>query len=166
MHFQSGNVIPHGRLALAFPLAFDFAFAFAFATALGAAFAFAIALDVAAFAFAFGRGGGAEDRLCELEAELEAEELISVAFLLDDAPPPDMAYFEVYSSHLLVYNAFDFRYKDAAAWFSGSEKFGSVSREDIESITFCSDSAGDHDDLRTSRQISPRSFTFGWKICV
>jgi len=88
-----------------------FAFAFALAVALGAALIFATAFAFGvALAFAFGLGDDAEGALWELDsldAEVEAEELISAAFLLDEdansgQAPFAIAYFVVYSWHLLL----------------------------------------------------------------
>ncbi|CAK0867244.1 unnamed protein product [Prorocentrum cordatum] len=91
------------------------------------------------------------------------------AFLFVPVPwaeAPPMAWRRVISRHRASYSGRLFRYNVAAAWSRGSEKFGSVSSEEMERRTFCRDSTGDHLSFRMSRQMSPPPLTLGWKMGV
>ena len=72
------------------------------------------------------------------------------------------AYFAVHSCAVLTYFAWSVLYWRAMSGTSGSSGLGSVSREQMESSTFEMVSAGDHCDLRMSRQMPPEELMLGW----
>jgi len=73
-----------------------------------------------------------------------------------------IAYFLVHSFASSVYLCRSVLNILAISGTSGSSGFGSHSREQMESSTFEMVSAGDHCDLRISRQMLPLELMFGW----
>lgn len=77
-----------------------------------------------------------------------------------------IAYFCVHSLACLLYFSLSDLQICAISGTKGSSGLGSQSREHIDNKTFDTVKAGDHWDLRMSRQILPLLFIFGWQIFV
>jgi len=72
-----------------------------------------------------------------------------------------MAYLRVHSLAQSLYFEMSVLYNLAISGTSGSSGLGSHNKEQIERSTFETVSAGDHWDLRISRQIAPLLLIFG-----
>ena len=73
-----------------------------------------------------------------------------------------MAYFYVHSAAFWSNFALSVLYRWAISETNGSSGFGSVSREQIESRTLDTVSAGDHADCKISKHIAPFELILGW----
>jgi len=83
-------------------------------------------------------------------------------FFDEDLSPNHIAYFLVHSRASSVYLSLSVLNILAISGTSGSSGLGSHSKEQMESNTFEMVSAGDHCDLRISRQMLPLELMFGW----
>ena len=82
---------------------------------------------------------------------------------VDEKVPFDhIAYFRVHSRASSVYLSLSVLKILAISGTSGSSGFGSQRREQIDSNTLEIVSAGDHCDLRMSKQMEPLEFMLGW----
>lgn len=73
-----------------------------------------------------------------------------------------MAYFFVHSLAHSLYFTKSVLYSLAISGTRGSSGLGSHNKEQIDNNTFDTVSAGDHCDLRMSRQMAPFEFMLGW----
>jgi len=73
-----------------------------------------------------------------------------------------MAYLCVQSLASWLYLSLSVLYMRAISGTNGSSGFGSVSSEHMDKRTLLMVSAGDHCDLRISRQMLPLLLMFGW----
>ena len=77
-----------------------------------------------------------------------------------------MAYFLVQACAIVLYFSLFFKYILAMDGIKASSRLGSHSIELMDNNTLDVVSAGDHWDLRTSRQIFPLLLILGWYIRV